>query len=195
MTNYVSETASPSSTPKINHSESNDMKPSKYNELHAQSRAVGETNDCTVVALAAATGASYAHAWAVLAALGRAIGKGYPLHGLALERALALCGCRVEPDSCLVAPKSANGAQLTVAKLPEYLPKRGVYLVFTRGHVLCYRGGRVHDWTEGRRHRVSHIFRITRDPERNAVKQPPTVAKMASKVSKLVERKLGRKSV
>jgi hypothetical protein len=50
----------------------------------------------------------------------------------------------------------------TVMTLPEHLPSRGVFLVQTRGHVFCARAGEIHDWTGGRRHRITKIHRIIR---------------------------------
>ena len=35
------------------------------------------------------------------------------------------------------------------------IPSRGVFIVETSRHVLGIRAGQVHDWTDGRRHRIS----------------------------------------
>lgn len=40
-------------------------------------------------------------------------------------------------------------------------PKRGAYMVFTKGHVFAVVNGRVLDWTAGRRHRVLNVIKIS----------------------------------
>jgi hypothetical protein len=48
----------------------------------------------------------------------------------------------------------------TVKSLAKELTT-GTYLVGTSGHVLCLRDGVVHDWTDGRCHRIRDVWEVT----------------------------------
>ncbi len=50
----------------------------------------------------------------------------------------------------------------TITTLANELPSRGVFIVYTRGHMLCARGGKVLDWTDGRRHRILEVYRVVK---------------------------------
>lgn len=54
----------------------------------------------------------------------------------------------------------------TIKSVAGYLPQRGVFLIQTSRHVLCVRAGQVHDWTDGRRHRITKVHRIIRRKEK-----------------------------
>ena len=55
----------------------------------------------------------------------------------------------------------------TIKSIVPHLPKRGVFLIETRSHVLCVRAGQVHDWTDGRRHRITEVHRIIKEAKRD----------------------------
>ena len=50
----------------------------------------------------------------------------------------------------------------TIRSLKPLIPSRGVFLVFTSGHILAVRGGEIHDWTEDRCHRIQLIVRVSK---------------------------------
>lgn len=49
----------------------------------------------------------------------------------------------------------------TVRTLQRELPVDGIFLVSVNRHILCYRYGKLHDWTDNRLHRVKYIYEVT----------------------------------
>lgn len=111
-----------------------------------------ETNDCTVKALAAATGVSYLTAHDLLAKRGRKIGKGF--NSLVMIEEIQKLGKEVKDVGSLIIPHTktvrAFGAR-------NY---KGTYLIRTKGHILCSKNGVVQDWTVGRCHRILNVWRV-----------------------------------
>lgn len=136
-----------------------------------------ERNDCTVKALAIATGKTYEQAHGALALRGRNFRKGVNLsmvwkaaRDLGFTEKEVYCRHFSERDHAYPPDKEkakkmrrtrwAKGK--TMKSIKPHLPKRGAYLISTSSHILCVRAGEVHDWTSDRRHRIVKVHHITR---------------------------------
>jgi hypothetical protein len=102
----------------------------------------GEKNDCSVKAVALATGIKYAKVHYAFRKQGRKEGRGTHfyqqfavLRELGFELKLVHVGHYNDPKV-----KNKFKAK-TVSTLEKELPSRGIFLVYTRGHMLCARGG------------------------------------------------------
>lgn len=122
-------------------------------QLKKKSALHGETNDCAVKAIAIVANADYDEVHALLKAHGRKDGKGTPW--AAIWATLKALGVWVGP----VDHTNIERAK-TVRHLPAVLPKRGRFLVYTRGHILAVVNGEVMDWTKGRRHRPKLAWEV-----------------------------------
>ena len=146
-----------------------------YRRMQRRSEKWRETNDCTVKALAIATGKTYEQAHGALALRGRNFRKGTTLSTMFL--ALSDLGFtheeiyrRAFADSEHLYPPDKERAKKmrrtrwakgrTMKSIQPHLPKRGVFLISTSSHVLCVRAGQVHDWTSNRKHRITHVHHI-----------------------------------
>tara|TARA_R110002167_G_scaffold227792_1_gene432944 strand:+ start:140 stop:556 length:417 start_codon:yes stop_codon:yes gene_type:complete len=110
-----------------------------------------EGHDCTVVALAIATGASYAEAYEEMRRVGRKTGRGFFMQG-SLQIVLARFGFKaVEVRLEDVKGKTTKTIQL---------PRENKHLVFVRRHVLAVQFGLVRDWSGERALRIKRVFRI-----------------------------------
>jgi len=151
----------------------------------------GESNDCTVKALAIATDIPYEQAHGLLALRGRCYRKGTSMSNIfdamksigwtattivdkpmveRHERWTGIGGMKManyymkESDTRLIQKmqKQKLFNAKTIKTLADYIPSRGIFLVETASHVLCVRAGKIHDWTKNRRHRITQIHRISR---------------------------------
>lgn len=144
-------------------------------KLKTTSLAMGECNDCTVIAVAVAAGVDYEVAHEAMHRAGRRKGRGAQL--TVVWRALRSLGFEVECLRTKYARRvAAEGVAIaerppawvhrakTATSLGAFLPARGNLLALTsrRRHILACRGGKVLDWTEGRRHRIDEIYRVKR---------------------------------
>lgn len=140
---------------------------SKFEMICNDSRSYNERNDCTVKALAIATGIDYLDAHTALKKQGRGDRQGCmkPQQekalnsvGYSIER---LARYKLTPSGrrCGVMKEYRGKTMTTVAK---YLDPSKVYWIYTSGHVAAVVNGKVEDWTEGRRHRVLDVCEITR---------------------------------
>lgn len=116
---------------------------------------LGDRNACSVVALTIVTGKSYKKCYDALKKVGRKHGDGARVCDI--FEAAALLGKRVT-----IAPQSAA---IRKAKTVNQIEKVGVartrkYLVIVNGHILAVAGGKVHDWTSGRKHRPKYIYQV-----------------------------------
>ena len=112
-----------------------------------------EKNDCTVIALAVVTGATYGEAHETMRRCGRKVGRGYPLRHV-LDRALARHNCE--------ATGLAHHKGMGKTTKGINLPRDHRYLVFVRGHVLAVQYGLVKDWTDDRAKRIRAIYKVER---------------------------------
>jgi len=163
----------------------------EWRRVCARSDKWGEENDCTVKALAIATNSTYEKAHGALALRGRSYRKGtsmgrvfdtlkdwgYTVKTEYKKSDIDLAE-RWEKNEWI---KSGAGVQerakkwrrsrwskaKTIKSIVPHLPKRGVFLIETSRHVLCVRAGEVHDWTDGRRHRITDVHRIIKEAKRD----------------------------
>lgn len=157
-----------------------------FEKVNKRSRKWGESNDCTVKALAIATGIPYEQAHGLLALRGRSYRKGTDMSSIwsAMrelgwtattvvdrkkiefhDRWTALGHKMTTTDEVKKMRKHRLYPAKTIKTLPDYLPSRGIFLVETASHVLCVRAGQIHDWTKNRRHRITKIHQISRIKE------------------------------
>ena len=122
-----------------------------YKELAAAAKAMGEDKDCAVRAITALSDSSYITVHGLCEFLGRKKGKGTS-YNIIWAAANAL-GLKVM--------ETARFTAKTVTTLEKQLPKKGKFLVSTRGHILAAVDGKIIDWTQGRRHRVLKVWEIT----------------------------------
>ena len=123
----------------------------RYKSLREESARYGEGNDCSVIATAMVLSQSYNEAHSLLHSLGRKARHGFNTR--LLETHLA---GRVAPR---VRPTQPNGSSYTVTSITSLLPV-GKYLVYTSGHALACIHGRIYDWTEDRKHRVTSYVEL-----------------------------------
>jgi hypothetical protein len=162
----------------------------EWRRVCARSKKWREENDCTVKALAIATNSTYEKAHGALALRGRNYRKGLPMEKV--FSALHEWGYTVKteykksdidraerweeygwdiPEELGEKVKKMTRSRWskgkTIRSITPHLPSRGVFLIETRAHVLCVRAGQVHDWTDGRRHRITHVHRIIKEAKRD----------------------------
>lgn len=142
-----------------------------YKQL-VDERAPGErtrrtSRDCTVIAVAAVTGVSYAEAHTALAAAGRREGHGASF--TVTERALNSLGfvARRWTSAEVVAflwsyPKKGIAGITThqPARFPKQWAGTGRLLLRSTGHISAVIDGHLADWAAGRALRVHSVFTI-----------------------------------
>ncbi len=128
---------------------------SLWDTMATASRAHGERNDCTVMALTAATGRSYDDCHAALAKAGRRRRRGcnFPIIGKAAAKSL---GFLMEE-----LPNYEYSAKTMITAERDRALKAGKYVLRVRGHVAAMVDGKIVDWTQGRRHRINNIYTFT----------------------------------
>ena len=161
-----------------------------FERVNKRSKKWGESNDCTVKALAIATGISYEQAHGLLALRGRSYRKGTDMssvwsamkeigwkattvvdrkkiefHDKWIDKDYGFKIKQSVQDTLKKMKKHRLYPAKTIKTLPDYLPSRGIFLVETSAHVLCVRAGQIHDWTKNRRHRITEIHQISRIKE------------------------------
>src|SRR5688572_11915729 len=130
-------------------------------------RAICETNDCTVVAFAAACGITYDVAHETLERLGRKPRKGVHMYKV-LGAARAL-GFKVEEVSMqeMIAkyPRPHNQLRCVTSHHPDRFHRAWAdghnYWLRNRGHVLAIVNGVTVDWSRGRALRGRTLWRVT----------------------------------
>lgn len=137
-------------------------------ECRTAARALSETNDCAVRAIALAFDVPYVDVHKFLKVAGRPDRKGTPFPAIdaavrfysrgridtAFRGAVYDCPRVIGHWVALWASE-----RITVASFERLMPK-GTYLVYTRSHLLCVRDYKAEDFTSGRRHRVCRYLRI-----------------------------------
>lgn len=129
----------------------------EYTSLQKESNRFGERNDCTVKAYAVVANVSYEEARKEMAKEGRVFRKGlksdfYAYNNRMLRR-LRANGFEVEFVGC----KSK-----TVRTLGRNIKSKDSFLIFTKGHVLAAKEGKIIDWTEGRCHRILTVWKVSK---------------------------------
>lgn len=141
----------------------------KFQAIHQISRANGETNDCTVKAIALVTGATYVEAHAALAKHGRKNGKGccQSVQNAALrDLGYKLTAVSIRDRFISKYPgthknlKSATTHHMK--RFNEVWADGKTYLVYVRAHVAAVVDGVNLDWTVGRAKRVLNVFEVNK---------------------------------
>jgi len=122
-----------------------------YQKIKAAAERAGESNDCSVKALALTTKLTYGQAHKALRKLGRKKRKGTSLS--ALLAAYEDVGYSAKPIDFRAKTVA------TVPKDPSFQAGES-YLVHVRGHVLAVQGRDVLDWTAGRRYRILTVYHV-----------------------------------
>lgn len=111
-----------------------------------------ERNDCVVRAMAAVTDLTYAEAYAACAKAGRRTGgRMRPEVWLRVFADLGYTLTDMRSD--------ITGATIVTA-MRSMWARPGRYVVHVEGHVFAVVHGQAHDWADGRRHRVKHIWQV-----------------------------------
>ncbi len=128
---------------------------SLWDTMATASKAHGERNDCTVMALTAATGRSYDECHAALAKAGRKSRRGcnFPTIG---KRAAKSLGFLMEELDYL----DYSAKTMITAERDRKL-STGKYVLRVRSHVAAMIDGKIVDWSQGRRHRIRNIYTFT----------------------------------
>lgn len=143
-----------------------------FSELQKASAKLGETNDCTVKAIAVVTGITYEEAHKLCVDMGRKRHRGMYQHQYhTIIRALGFTIERINTDDIQAKYSRAktggyrykNLTSHHVALYPEAWNDGHVYLVGMRGHVGAVRDGKLHDWTVGSSRRIVSVYRVTKN--------------------------------
>ena len=131
-----------------------------YEEMQKESELHGETNDCAIKAIALAAGISYADAAAELKRWGRKHRRGASLNSI--HQIMA------QTYKCKLVKITELAVQYgrTIKTLGKVLPSDRIFMIFTAKHVLCYKNGKIEDWTEGRLHRIEDVYEVIRPTHR-----------------------------
>lgn len=124
-----------------------------FKALLEASKNHGETKDCTVKALTAATGLDYGTVHKALADQGRKPRKGCHVFQMqAAAKALGFTMTRRDRNSYRAKTMT------TAARDPRM--RAGSLICETSGHVAAVINGEVIDWTAGRRHRIQGVYEV-----------------------------------
>ena len=138
-----------------------------FKKMEKASDKWGESNDCSVKAVALCAAVNYETAHGKCALRGRSYRKGLKLHPIRMAiNDLGFVTKKVDDNHKMssVGWRKKYGSSMTIGAMQRagIIPKRGVYLVSTTSHVLCVRAGQIHDWTSGRRHRILGVYHVRR---------------------------------
>lgn len=141
----------------------------EFLNLRKEAREHGEYRDCSVKALALAVDLPYAQAREVLAGLGRKPKRG-TTSGLtaAAVRALGYKTVRSVYAHDLVeelrVKHNYKVSRLTSRQLGMFplLDPTKTYLLSMSGHIACYKGGKLHDWTAATSNRIIAIQEVVK---------------------------------
>lgn len=125
-----------------------------YRKAERGSCAAREDKDCAVRAVTIATGRSYQFVLGAYKCAGRNDRQG--VRAWMTKHVLLALGYTLE--DVRVTAKTGK----TVRTIARLLPRRGTYLIGTKGHVFCYKNGKVHDWSKGRLLRVLAISKVVK---------------------------------
>lgn len=124
-----------------------------YANLQMVSEAMGETNDCGLIATSIVTRTGYKRVHETYSSLGRK--KRCGVDTIQISKAINSLGFSEEREYM----KRKHGKRITVNKIGLYYPN-GKYIAITRTHALALVDGKVQDWTEGRKHQVLFVMKI-----------------------------------
>jgi hypothetical protein len=135
-----------------------------------------DRRDCAVVAVMNAAGLTYPEAFRMMIEAGRRKNRG--THNHITREVLLKCGLTWSRDV------SEHYKARTVLAFAAECAEDQTYLVWVSRHILCVKGGRALDWTEGRQHRIQEVRivypRLEPEPvPRRARKRREVVRKLA----------------
>ncbi len=133
------------------------MKADKYNKLKKcrYRKQQNETNDCSVIAIAIACRYTYKKSHQIMSEVGRQKRKG------ASNMEILLAANRDFELTPIKNLKQKSGSRFTPKTIGNKL-KAGYYIAFVNGHVFSIVNGTVHDWTQGRQHHITEVWKVTR---------------------------------
>ena len=115
----------------------------------------GETNYCSVIALAIATGCKFGKARSLMAKwASRKTGQGTYKH----------LAHNAYKDNGFTVERLQMGRGFMIANSASRLPRLGTFLIYSSGHVTCLRDGVIHDWCvepRARGKRMTEVYHIT----------------------------------
>ena len=134
--------------------------PKRYEKACKSRLAKADRNNCAVIATSIVARVPYNVAYNKYKEFGRKNGRG--VYTPIIHNVINQLGCELtEITNKNGKPlKQKNGYNYTVNTIAERL-KHGYYLVCVKDHCLAVVNGVVEDWTEGRRHRVESVYRVT----------------------------------
>ena len=152
-----------------------------FKTVKEKAAALGEANDCAVKAVTIATGLPYEQIHAMMKLKGRKDRKGTMSH--ITVRVLNELGYRVDKITMPINARRAAETSLAVGefararlkKYPKHYPVKNFtvkqldtfkdawsdlknVLILTRGHILSFKDGQVHDWTQDRKNRILQVW-------------------------------------
>jgi len=141
-----------------------------YYKLQEASNKHGETNDCGVIAVAAAVNVPYAVAHGALTRHGRRARRGTTV--VQINAAVNDLGYKL-----IRRDLNELRNKIPYYYRPKYLTPNSVrrfnsiwdkdrtFIALTTSHALTIRNGEVLDWTDGRKHRIVALFEVVRNEE------------------------------
>jgi len=129
----------------------------RYEAIKRMSNRMNERNDCTVKALAMTGRVTYKVAHGVCADYGRPERR-----GMYLSQQVKTVFNSIGFDAIKIHRQAQKNGSKFTPKTVGSVCKAGYYLAFTRSHVLPVINGEVYDWTDGRKHHITSIWKITR---------------------------------
>ncbi len=115
-----------------------------------------ETNDCSVIAVSIVARTTYKAAHVACQASGRTNRRGLCQQGIV--HAIRSLGLTVERMQDV---RQKNGSKFTPKTIGNKL-KRGYYICFVNNHVFAMVNGDVEDWTQGRKHHITDVYKVVR---------------------------------
>lgn len=122
-----------------------------YKTIRKESNRMQERKDCAVTAVTAVSNLPYAYVHKVFEECGRKRCHGTPF----------CITKQVLRKLNIWADHTKEFEARTIVSLARELPRKGRYLIQTKGHILAAVDGEVIDWTKGRRHRIRHIHKVS----------------------------------
>lgn len=149
-----------------------------YTQCLTFSSALKESSDCAVCAVAIAGQVPYLEVHKAFKEAGRQKGRGVSLP--TVFQVVDQLNLQMEDITETVKAK-------TICTIPQAVDS-GSYMVVVKGHIAAVRGNRVEDWTNGRRHKVRKVFRVTgKNAPATTEEAPAPAAKPRAKAPQLTD--------
>lgn len=116
---------------------------------------ISDKNDCTVRALATATGAPYEEAHAFYKRNGRRLNKGVNMQSIIARNDFKILGHFIKPMPCL----RAKGLRTFLARNPW--AKKGTYIVHMTAHAATLKDGKLLDSFDSSTKVIRTIYKVT----------------------------------